>query len=84
MCQFEKPFFICSFLQENHIKINETFGIKNPLTFRGSGQLIPLSVYFLRLGARRLRAWRVGVGAGRGGRFPLPLSEGDRGGAGTV
>jgi hypothetical protein len=46
--------------------------------------MIWFSDYFLRLGARRLRAWRVGVGAGRGGRFPLPLSEADLGGAGTV
>jgi len=39
MCEFKKPFFIYSFLQENQRKINETFGIKNPPHDSGSGML---------------------------------------------
>jgi len=72
-----------STLPEDQININKNFGIKTRLTF-GEAGLIPLYGYFLRLGASLFRAWRVGVGAGRGGRFPLPLSEADRGGAGTL
>ena len=57
-------------------KINEKFEIKKPAVPRsGSGSLISLNDDFLRRGARRLRAWRIGVGAGRGGRCPHRIAE---------